>query len=152
MSSLRRARHRDLAPIRKIINSKNNRPSFGWVMEITLAAAIEAGEARMPREHLIVATERGAVVGFCRIYHRRDGQSSLHEIGVSETAQNAGIGSQLITRAIELAQKRGQEIVIVKPLTERRRSHGFYRRHGFRKIGTQPARKRELTVFRKKLR
>lgn len=86
---IRNARDSDLAAIKAITNAGANRAAFDFVMRPVLEAAIADRRAngRLARNALVVATRGGAVIGFLRLYHRQDGTTTLHEIGVLPDVQ-----------------------------------------------------------------
>jgi ribosomal protein S18 acetylase RimI-like enzyme len=145
----------DMKPIKKVTNSKANRLIFK-VLPINLRQAIEEGAAaaaqkRKSRHDLIVAVDtKDAVIGFGRIYHRLDGQSTIHEIGLEEAHQGKGLGRALMERMIRLAKARRQDFVLVKTLEEGK-SRGFYRKLGFRCIGQEMAKVRMLKLYRREV-
>ncbi len=139
----------DLSGIIKIVNSKNNRLSFGWVQKIVLADAVnhqnEDGEKSQHRLRVVQDAD-GRIVAFLRAYHRNDGITTLHEIGVAEDKQNAGIGTYLIMELIHASQKRNmQKIGLKTPVGMR--SNDWYPTFGFKHVGTFKGRKRVLNCY-----
>lgn len=140
----------DLAGIIRIVNSKNNRLSFGWVQKVVLADAVkhqrEEGEKSQHRLR-VVTDSTGRIVAFLRAYHRvRDNVTTLHEIGVAEDMQSRGIGTYLIMELIHASQKRGmQKIGLKTPVGMR--SNNYYPSFGFKQVGTFNGRKRVLNCY-----
>lgn len=147
--TVRDAQLDDLSGIIRIVNSKNNRLSFGWVQKVVLADAVEhqnaEGEKSQHRIRVVVDGE-GRVVAFQRAYHRQDGVTTLHEIGVAEDMQSSGIGTYLITELIQASQKRGQSKIGLKTPVGMR-SNDYYPRFGFKQVGTYNGRKRVLNCY-----
>lgn len=139
----------DLSGIIRIVNSKNNRLSFGWVQKVVLADAVKhqnaEGEKSQHRIRVVVDGE-GRIVAFQRAYHRQDGVTTLHEIGVAEDLQGSGIGTYLITELIQASQKRGQSKIGLKTPVGMR-SNDYYPRFGFKQVGTYNGRKRVLNCY-----
>ena len=140
----------DLAGIVAIVNSKNNRLSFGWVQKVVLADAVnhQNAEGEKSQHRIRVVTDsQGRIVAFLRAYHRsRDKVTTLHEIGVAEDMQSTGIGTYLITELIQASQKRGMlKIGLKTPVGMR--SNGYYPRFGFKQVGTYKGRKRILNCY-----
>lgn len=139
----------DLSGIIKIVNSKNNRLSFGWVQKIVLADAVkhqkEEGEKSQHRLR-VVQDASGRIVAFLRAYHRNDGTTTLHEIGVAEDKQSGGIGTYLLMELIHASQKRNmQKIGLKTPVGMR--SNDWYPSFGFKHVGTFKGRKRVLNCY-----
>lgn len=139
----------DLSGIIRIVNSKNNRLSFGWVQKVVLADAVEDQQAKpFTSQHRIrvVVDSHGTIIAFLRAYLRRDGATTLHEIGVAEANQNTGIGTLLITETIAHSRERGMTILRLKTPVGMR-SNAYYPRFGFKHVGTESGRKRILNVY-----
>ncbi len=147
--TVRDARMDDYLGIRKIINSKNNRNSFGYLPRVVVDDAVKHqsadGEKSQHRIRVVEDAE-GRVVAFLRAYHRQDGTTTLHEIGVAEDMQSSGIGSFLLTELIAASRKRGMEKVALKTPVGMR-SNGYYPRFGFQQVGTFKGRKRVLNCY-----
>jgi hypothetical protein len=84
--TVRDAQVEDYVGIRKIINSKNNRASFGYLPRVVVEDAVKNqnadGEKSQHRIRVVVDAD-GRIVAFLRAYHRQDGATTLHEIGVA---------------------------------------------------------------------
>lgn len=143
---------RDIKGIIKIVNSKNNRASFGWVPRVVLEDAIKRQKcdgANSQHRIKVVFRMQGkteVVVAWTRSYHRRDGVTSLHELGVAEDCQSGGIGTFLVNDTIDACRKRGMTILRLKTVVGLRSNH-YYPRFGFVKVGLEKGRKRELNVY-----
>lgn len=143
---------RDIKGIIKIVNSKNNRVSFGWVPRVVLEDAIKRQRcdgAKSQHRIKVVLRMRGkteVVVAWTRSYHRRDGVTSLHELGVAEDCQSGGIGTFLVNDTIDACRIRGMVTLRLKTVVGLRSNH-YYPRFGFTKVGMELGRKRELNVY-----
>lgn len=139
----------DYKPIRKIINSKNNRASFGFVSQVAVDDAVNhqnaEGEKSKHRMRVVVDGE-GRIVAFLRAYHRNDRTTTLHEIGVAEDMQGKGIGTYLLMELIHASQKRNMlKIGLKTPVGMR--SNDWYPTFGFKHVGTFQGRKRLLNCY-----
>lgn len=146
---VRDAQPNDYLGIRKIINSKNNRNSFGYLPRVVVDDAVkhQNAEGEKSRHRIrVVEDAEGRIVAFLRAYHRQDGATTLHEIGVAEDMQSSGIGSFLLTELIAASRKRGMEKVVLKTPVGMR-SNGYYPRFGFKQVGTYKGRKRVLNCY-----
>lgn len=147
--TVRDARLDDYLAIRKIINSKNNRNSFGYLPRVVVDDAVkhQAAEGERSQHRIrVVEDSEGRIVAFLRAYHRHDGATTLHEIGVAEDMQESGIGSFLLTELINAARQRGMQKVQLKTPVGMR-SNGYYPRFGFKQVGTYKGRKRVLNCY-----
>lgn len=144
---LHEAEEDDIVEIKKITNSARNRKAFGFIMRPVLLAAIHERRknGKASRQLLIVARTRGKVAGFFRLYHRRDGISTLHEIGVREDLQRRGIGEKMLRRAIKESRAFGQHTIRLST-TRDSAANGYYPRFGFVISGTARGRVRELNI------
>jgi GNAT superfamily N-acetyltransferase len=93
-----------------------------------------AGHIRQLNSVTLVAEIDGAVVGMVDMeYHQRLGdhrpQARVHDIVVTETARRRGVGEALLTRAEELAVKRGCFRMTLVTAGWRGGTHRFYARH-----------------------
>ncbi len=143
---------RDLKGIIKIVNSKNNRASFGWVAKVVLKDAIkrQKKDGAASQHHLRVVLrmqgKREEVVAWTRSYHRLDGATTFHELGVAEDCQSMGIGAYLMAETLKVCRARGMQILRIKTVVGLR-SNAYYPRFGFVKVGVEKGRKRPLNVY-----
>ncbi|MDR3616701.1 MAG: GNAT family N-acetyltransferase [Candidatus Obscuribacterales bacterium] len=100
----------DLSSIIRIVNSKNNRSSFGFVPKVVFADAVNhqlaEGFSSQHRIRVAVDSVDQKVVGWLRAYHRQDGVTTLHELGVRESHQNMGLGTLLVEETIAACRAR----------------------------------------------
>lgn len=148
--SLRDGALLDVPSISKITRSKNNRLEFGYVMNVVLEAAIrdhlDAGATAKNRVRVIAEKEFGTAAAFYRAYHRRDGVTTLHEIGVAEAKQSQGLGTRLMNDLIAHCKKRKRSKIRLKTVSTSR-SNQFYLRLGFRNVGQEKGPKRLVNVY-----
>lgn len=119
----------DYTSIKKICNQ--NREWLPFVMRVAIEESIGRGE-------VMVAEEDGKVIGFIHFHKRRDGVTTLHEIGVDMNYQRLGIARSLISR---LGKPIKLKVVKDNPANE------FYQRLGFELIGSVFGRTRELNIY-----
>ena len=136
MLNIRHETPADVAAVREV-----NRLAFERPNEASLVDAIRASDAFLP-DLSLVADDGGRVVGhvlFTRIGIRTDGELvpalALAPIAVHPERQREGIGTQLIRRGLDEAQRQGERIVIVVGHPD------YYPRFGF-----VPARARGLEI------
>jgi ribosomal protein S18 acetylase RimI-like enzyme len=89
---------------------------------------------------LIVSEFNGEVVGFIHQIYVLDPfhgglNSYLMSLFVKESCRNVGIGSQLVKKALEKAEKRGTIELHVDTEESNVNTIRFYENHGFRKVG-----------------
>jgi GNAT superfamily N-acetyltransferase len=99
-----------------------------------------AGHLRQIGNVTLVAEHRGDVVGVVDMeYHQRLGdhrpQARVHDIIVTERARGVGVGTSLLSRAEELARKRGCFRMALVTASWREDSLEFYRRGGWSDYG-----------------
>jgi ribosomal protein S18 acetylase RimI-like enzyme len=147
---LRDAVIEDLSLIIRIVNSKNNRSSFGFVPKVVLADAVNhqlsEGISSQHRIRVVVDSVEQRVVGWLRAYHRRDGVTTLHELGVSEDCQNLGLGTLLVDETISACRSRGMQHLRLKTLTVSR-TNQYYPRFGFKFVSELKGYKRPLNLW-----
>ncbi len=97
----------DLASVKSIADAE--RRQLGFVPRGSLVRAIE-------RNELLVAcdTKQSAVLGFCHLYRRRDGITTIYHVAVASDARGQGIGRALLSRVIDDAANRGMSGVRLK--------------------------------------
>src|SRR5262245_8459406 len=82
------------------------------VFDDPLDAAATAEFLRDPRHHLVVAIDRGRVVGFASAVHyvhpdKPRPEMWINEVGVAPTHRAHGIGKRLLTAILELGRELG---------------------------------------------
>ena len=99
-----------------------------------------AGHIRRIDNVSVVAELEGAVVGVIDMeYHQRLGdhrpQARVNDLIVTERARGAGVGGALLTRAEELARKRGCFRMALVTAAWREDTIAFYERQGWQSYG-----------------
>jgi glucosamine-phosphate N-acetyltransferase len=87
-------------------------------------------------QHYLCASDEGGLVGFCSLSIRKSlwGQGLLgyvDELVVEEGRRGEGIGTRLLQRALELAERDGCRRVELDSAFHREDAHRFYTKHGF---------------------
>lgn len=121
---------------------------------VELGRGVEPSAARDPAHHTrfaghtraidavtLVAEAGGEVVGVLDMwYQQRLGdhrpQAYVQDLVVTEGARGRGVGSALLSRAEELARKRGCFRMWLVTAAWREPAHAFYRKHGWEAHGT----------------
>lgn len=128
---------KDLKDI-KAIADKNTR-DIGFLARDAVREAIK-------KKWVLVATDRGKIVGFVRFRHRKDNVFKIYEICVAATHRSRSIGRGLIMMVKEIGESFFPAIELKCPLGGT--ANGFYKRLGFKKSGIVPGRKRKLVNWR----
>ncbi len=118
-----------------------NRHIFGFITRGAFQDAFQAGT-------LIVATRGSLVVGFIRYHHRkRDLQTTLYDICVSESERGRGIGKQMIALLIDCCRDSNRATILLK-CPAHLAANGFYERNGFCFVDTIMGKRQKLNVWR----
>jgi ribosomal protein S18 acetylase RimI-like enzyme len=80
---------------------------------------------------IMVAEERGRIVGFASVRRLGKTNAELSGIVVLKTMSGKGIGTRLVRKACETARRQGYRNVIVKTEAFNKRAIGFYKKNGF---------------------
>jgi len=99
------------------------------------------GHLRQIANVTLVAELDRAVVGVLDLeYHQRLGdhrpQARVQDVIVTSAARGRGVGRALLSRAEDLARKRGCFRMALVTAAWREDSHSFYQRHGWDEYGT----------------
>jgi diamine N-acetyltransferase len=111
----------------------------GWT-PAWFAAAVED-----PSQHVLVVEQDGAVVGFARLADEppptpvsAQRPLMLAQLYLVHEAQGLGSGSALMRDSLALARRAGHDVVWLGVWEHNPRAIAFYRRWGFREVGTMP--------------
>ena len=137
---------------RRALEALQRRASLAWEEHRgQLLAHPEAID--LPLGHLTdgrtrVAERDGAVVGFCVVLPRGDGDAELDGLFVEPPAWRSGIGAHLVLEAERIAIRDGAPFlwVVAGPHVE-----DFYRRCGFARIGEEKTQFGRAVTMRKAL-
>ena len=130
---VRKASHADLDGIKAIADA--NKDTLGFVLRPALAENIA-------RQWVLVAESNSRILGFCNFRHRRDRQTTIYEICVSQGYRGQGIGRAMI----EALAKECQSCIRLKAM-QGIAANDFYRHLGFQLVGTEQGKKRVLNLW-----
>lgn len=117
-----------------------NRDIFGF---ITRGAFSDALQART----LIVVTQRERVIGFLRYHHRkRDRQTTLYDICVSEPARGKKLGQKMMALLLADCCLSNRATIVLK-CPAHLAANTFYEKCGFRCIDTLIGKRQRLNVW-----
>lgn len=100
------------------------------------AAAWWAELGARPQRRYVVAAQDGALVGYYGLDLQPD-VADVMTIGVSGRAQGAGLGRRLLDDAVEAAQERGCEAMLLEVRADNDPARRLYDRAGFAQIGVR---------------
>ena len=139
--SVRKAEMSDLSSIKKIAD--NHKQELGFVLEPILAKSIALGE-------LLIAENGEGVVGFVQYHHRRDSQTTLHNIVVQAPYRKKGLGHQLI-EALENEARSKDQITVRLKCPQDIPANSFYEHIGYERVEVEQGKRRQLHVWQKML-
>lgn len=146
--TIQKAESSDIDGIVKVTRTKENRKCLPWVMKVTLKDAVEN-----PQKNILLVAKDGMqnVIGFIRLYCRRDKQATLHEIAVLDTFKGKGIGTKLLNEAEIVSKSNDCSSIVLQEPQDLKDAFLFYTKNGFKKIGEHPSIKRINIVLQKLL-
>ncbi|GJM41673.1 MAG: hypothetical protein DHS20C20_19550 [Ardenticatenaceae bacterium] len=136
---IRKANQNDLDEIKKI--AENHKHELGFIMKPVLARSIDQGE-------LYVAIVSNAIIGFLQYHHRRDTQTTLHNIVVESFYRKSGIGRALISELEKESSKRDKEFIQLK-CPEDLPANIFYEYIGYKIVAVEDGKNRRLNIWQK---
>lgn len=117
-----------------------NRHIFGFITRGAFYDAWQEGS-------LIVAIKDDKVVGFLRYHHRkRDLQTTLYDICVTESERGKGLGRSMIALLVDACRSIKREVILLK-CPSHLAANIFYERNGFTCIGTIEGKHQKLNVW-----
>lgn len=87
-----------------------------------------------PMTRIVVAERRGAVLGFASVRRTGQGQAELSGIVVLKSEAGRGLGTRLLRKACDAAERLGCTRMAVKTETFNARAIGFYKKNGFLEV------------------
>jgi ribosomal protein S18 acetylase RimI-like enzyme len=126
---IRKASDDDYPSIKKIANE--HRKFLPFVMRVAIEDSIK-------RDEVYVAEINGSVIGFMNFHKRKDGVTTVYEIGVTKDFQKLGIATKFI-------KKLNRPIAL--KVTEDNPANLFYQKLGFKKTGQTKAKNRLLNIY-----
>jgi N-acetylglutamate synthase-like GNAT family acetyltransferase len=136
--TIRKATLHDLNAIKLLAD--RHKEELGFVLRPALEKAIADQE-------IFVAAVDAEVVGFVHYHHRRDQQTTLYHIIVSEPNRLQGIGQALVNSLSQEASQFERKFVLLKCPQELPANH-FYEDCGFVLVGTENGKRRSLNTWR----
>jgi GNAT superfamily N-acetyltransferase len=122
-----------------------HRYELGFIMRPQIEMAIKRGQL------LVAYVPARDLIGFSLVWHRRDGQTTLHAIAVREDMRGSGAGKMLIGGLLGDMYARGQKVLLARcPVGLP--SNGFYAHLGFGCVAIEAGKNRALNVWRLELR
>jgi N-acetylglutamate synthase-like GNAT family acetyltransferase len=134
---IRKAVIEDLDTIKHLADL--HKEELGFVLRPALEKAIIDQE-------LFIAEAEGMVVGFVHYHHRRDQQTTLYHIVVSEDSRRAGVGQALVNALSEESNEMGKTFILLKCPQNLLANH-FYEGVGFSLKRVENGKHRPLNVW-----
>lgn len=139
---IRKAALGDLSEIKALVDL--HKSELGFVISAALKASINSAE-------LIVATSReGFLLGFVHYRHRKDQQTTVYNLVVSQENQAHGVGTLLMDSLRNEAKSREQKYISLK-CPQDLPANDFYRRYGFVVSSVEKGKNRPLYIWRLEL-
>jgi ribosomal protein S18 acetylase RimI-like enzyme len=144
-TAVREARPTDFDAIRAIASAANEEflPAMGETTYRGYIANVLDLDRRAREALLLVAELDGQIVGTITLYrdingegmpvHFPDGTAGIRATAVSPAARGQGIGSELVTAALERARGSGAKAIALHTATCMRAAMRLYERHGFQR-------------------
>lgn len=139
---IRQASASELDAIKDLVDL--HKRELGFVLRPVLARSIEQGE-------LMVAVNGTGLVGLVQYHHRRDEQTTLHNIVVHPDYRKNGIGRRLLQSLEVEAHARGKAFILLK-CPEDLSANLFYEQLGYERVDVETGKYRQLNIWRKDVR
>lgn len=138
---LRAVRREDLEPAALIIH-ESHRESLDAALNLTYATpahcrnfvetlVLRAGCGRFDTSASLVAEERGRMVGILLASRLSAANGHVCQVSVAPDVQGRGLGSVLMTSALEAFRRQGVEMASLSVTVGNQRAYGLYERLGF---------------------
>lgn len=89
-----------------------------------------------------IALRAGEVIGYCKVgptFFNGEvptaGTLHLHQLYVDPAAHGSGVAAHLLEWTYDMAQRRGNEAILLTVWEENHRARAFYAKHGFAHVG-----------------
>ncbi|MBV6438331.1 MAG: hypothetical protein AELANPGJ_03633 [Anaerolineae bacterium] len=139
---IRRARLDDIDNAKALVDRHKN--ELGFVIRSALVTSVSRGEL------LVALSANDDIVGLVHFRHRRDKQSTLYSIVVSENVRSQSIGRALLAELVDECQRLGQERIVLKCPVELP-ANSIYPKFGFTLTGTENGKHRRLNIWQLEL-
>lgn len=137
--TIRKAELADLYDVKQIADSYKQ--ELGFILRPVLARSIDHRE-------LLVAINGEGIIGFMQYHHRRDTQTTLHNIVVKSRYRKSGIGQKLI-EFLEAESSSKEQTVIQLKCPADLEANNFYEHIGYEKVDMEKGKTRRLNIWRK---
>jgi len=134
-----KAKPTDIDAIKQIADA--HRRELGFVRRPALLESIN-------RKEVFVAQNGEGLVGFMEFHHRRDSQTTLYNIVVSENHRRENIG-RLLMQTLEVDAIKQNKSVILLKCPEELPANSFYKRLGYKLTNVDPGKSRRLNIWTK---
>ncbi len=133
MLTVQRAGEEDAASIRGLL------AELGYPLEPELAAAALHAVLVDPAHVVLLAVDGDRAVGYVNVnfrlqLHHAGEVATIDELIVSAACRGEGVGTRLVEEVVEIARRRGTDVVEVSSNVRRDAAHRFYERLGFERI------------------
>lgn len=134
-----RASHQDIDGIK--ILADTNRSELGFILRVQIQEAVD-------QDRILVSIVESKLIGFVIYRHRkRDLQTTLAEICVSQDYRGRGFGKELIDALMQECFNMSRSFIQLKcPVGLP--ANTFYEKLGFLHVSTEPGKSRKLNVWR----
>jgi ribosomal protein S18 acetylase RimI-like enzyme len=144
-TSIREARSADFDAIRAMAGAANEefRPAMGETTYAGYIANVLDLDRRAREAMLLIAEQDGQVIGTITLYSDINGEgipvrfprgtAGIRATAVSPAARGLGIGSELVTAALQRARGSGATTIALHTATCMRAAMRLYERHGFQR-------------------
>lgn len=136
---IRKAMDTDLDEIKEIADS--HKRELGFILRPALARSIAQGE-------LMIAVNGVGVMGFVQYHHRRDEQTTLHNIVVLPSCRKQGVGYKLIQNLENETISQEKSFILLK-CPEELSANAFYKHLGYKLTNVDPGKSRHLNIWTK---
>lgn len=136
---LKKALLTDIDGIKKVVDTLKHELGF-----VTRPALIES----IHRREVYIAVIGSEIVGVIHYRHRKDGQTTLYHLGVTQSQRHIGIGRRLVAAMQRDAKRIGQSSLLLKCPVDLP-ANQFYQALGFELLAVEEGKTRKLHVWRK---
>lgn len=113
----------------------------------------ELGFSRRPallksisQQEILVARQNEQIIGYVEYHHRRDEQTTLHNIVVFPEYRGQDVGRKLIATLQTESQSKNKRFILLKCPVDLP-ANNFYSHTGFSLVKTEPGKRRQLNIW-----
>lgn len=129
----------DIDAIKSLVD--NYKHELGFVLRPALLESIHRGEV------FVATTGCETLVGLVEYHHRRDEQTTIYHIVVSDEWRRRGVGNKLLAALKEESRDKNKSHILLKCPVDLP-ANDFYSRMGFQLIAVKNGRSRKLNVWK----